>query len=272
MRWSQWSLKRKPLDTPIGFSSQMDGALSIEPFVVSAGKAEPLTVRSQTLYKGRYPFILSQLAGSKVRLTELAFSVDPDQDPTKLPVATSGTHGLDLVRLTFTNDATGPAEISLKLSGRERNLPGHASVGRDQTGTLINRAGEDVALVDSSAGFAATVEDSGLTLTYHATLGANQSRTLWLRLPYEWSAIRNSEVSNLPGEVLLTKAVAQWDDLWSRGTRIHYPEQKLNDFFDSSIAYVLILTEYDAQGDLWALDVPPYLAISAQRCTQNSQT
>lgn len=35
LKWSQWSLKRKPLDTPIGFSSQMDGALAIEASVDS---------------------------------------------------------------------------------------------------------------------------------------------------------------------------------------------------------------------------------------------
>ena len=29
LRWSQWSLKRKPLDSPFGFSNQMDGALDI---------------------------------------------------------------------------------------------------------------------------------------------------------------------------------------------------------------------------------------------------
>ena len=49
LKWSQWSLKRKPLDVPIGFSSQMDGELSIEAF---AGTA-PLNVISQTLYNGR---------------------------------------------------------------------------------------------------------------------------------------------------------------------------------------------------------------------------
>src|SRR5580704_18060615 len=37
LRWSQWSLKRKPLDVPIGFSSQMDGALAIEPFIEGDG-------------------------------------------------------------------------------------------------------------------------------------------------------------------------------------------------------------------------------------------
>ena len=67
---------------------------------------------------------------------------------------------------------------------------------------------------------------------------------------------RKAELSHLSGEALLAKAVAQWDGIWARGARVHYPQQVLNDFFDSSIAYVLILTEYDAKGDLWTLDGP----------------
>ncbi len=39
LRWSQWSLKRRPLDSPIGFSSQMDGMLAIEPSV-AMGESE----------------------------------------------------------------------------------------------------------------------------------------------------------------------------------------------------------------------------------------
>ena len=79
---------------------------------------------------------------------------------------------------------------------------------------------------------------------------------MWVRLPYEWAAKRNPELSTLSGDALLARAVAQWDGIWARGARVHYPEQALNDFFDASIAYVLILTEYDKQGDLWALDGP----------------
>ena len=64
LKWSQWSLKRKPLDTPIGFSMQMDGELAIEAF---AGTT-PLTVTSQTLYNGRYPFIVTNLSASSLSL------------------------------------------------------------------------------------------------------------------------------------------------------------------------------------------------------------
>ncbi len=40
LKWSQWSLKRKPIDTPIGFSSQMDGELAIQAFAGS----DPLSI------------------------------------------------------------------------------------------------------------------------------------------------------------------------------------------------------------------------------------
>ncbi len=253
LRWSQWSLKRKPLDVPIGFSSQMDGALAIEPFVEAEGGNAALKVASQALYKGRYPFIVSKLVDSPetMRLEELAFSVDPDADVAKLPTSTSGAKGLDVVRLVFTNDGTTAQKILLKLSGRERNLPGH--VVND---VLMTGAGEDVALVSDSGGATVSREDGGLTLALRASMAPGNSKTIWLRLPYEWSAARNSELSPLSGDALLAKAVAQWDGIWARGARVHYPGRVLNDFYDSSLAWVLILTEYDAKGDLWTLDGP----------------
>jgi hypothetical protein len=252
LRWSQWSLKRKPVDSPIGFSAQMDGMLAIEPFTVATGSESPLRTASQTLYKGRYPFIVSALSGDAgMKLEELAFPVDPEAVPGTLPTAHSGAKGLDVVRLVFTNDGAAPEEFLVKLSGRERNLPGHVVNDVLQTG-----AGEDVALVSDAGGAKVMREDGGLTLALRATLAPKESRTIWLKLPYEWSAARNSELSSLSGDALLAKAAAQWDAIWARGARIHYPEQVLNDFFDASIAYVLILTEYDAKGDLWTLDGP----------------
>jgi hypothetical protein len=251
LKWSQWSLKRKPLDTPIGFSSQMDGALAIQPYLDLATTQITFTKPAQALYKGRYPFIVSDSKAGNVRLEELAFSVDPEQNLAEMPTAASGTHGLDLVRLTFTNDASNESDIVVKLSGRERNLPGHVD-GL----ALISRTGEDVAMVEASHGYTANAEDDGLTLALKMSLAPRESRTLWIRLPYEWPSRRNGEVSKLSGENLLQKAVAQWDAIWARGARVHYAQQELNDFFDSSIAYVLILTEFDAQGDLWAMDGP----------------
>jgi hypothetical protein len=247
LKWSQWSLKRRELDSPIGFSSQMDGMLAIEPL---AGDTA-MKAGAQTLYQGRYPFVVTQFAGSGVRLEELAFSADPEADAAKMPTAESGAKGLDVVRLTFTNDGAAAKTIALKLSGRERNLPGH--VVND---VLMTGSGEDVALLSDAGGMQVAAEDGGLTLALHGTLAAKTSKTVWLRLPYEWPAKRNSEILNLTGTALLAKAVAQWDQIWARGARVRYPEKVLNDFFDASIAYVLILTEYDAKGDLWALDGP----------------
>jgi hypothetical protein len=271
LRWSQWSLKRKPLDVPIGFSSQMDGALAIEPFAdgvdLNHPSSTPLKSQSQTLYRGRYPFILSKLSGGGLEVEELAYSVDPDQDPAQLPTATSGSHGLDVVRIKVHNASSEPLDFRLDLSGRSRNLPGHVD-GE----TLVTRGGELIVEVDgisydppmpaaeairqNSFLSSTTSANGGLTLRHELPIPAGGSRILWLRLPYEFPASRKSELSHLSGEALLAKAVAQWDGIWARGARVRYPQQALNDFFDSSIAYVLILTEYDAKGDLWTLDGP----------------
>ncbi len=247
LKWSQWSLKRKPLDTPIGFSSQMDGELAIQAF---AGD-DPLGITSQRLYRGRYPFILSSAHSGGIALEELAFAVDPDAKPGEIPTSRSGARGMDVVRLTFGNNGASAAEVKLKLSGRERNLPGHVVGAMLETG-----AGEDVALVADTAGAAVAAEDNGLTLALRLSIPAGGRKTLWIELPYEWPVARNGELSRESGEALLAKAVAQWDGLWAHATRIDFPQKELTDFYDSSVAYVLILTEFDARDDLWALDGP----------------
>jgi len=247
LKWSQWSLKRKPLDTPIGFSSQMDGELAIEAF---AG-AEPLKVESQKLYRGRYPFIDSLAHAGNIGLEELAFAVDPEAKPGEIPTTNSGAQGMDVVRVTLRNSGASAADITIKLSGRERNLAGHV-VGQ----MLENGAGEDVALVADAGGAAVSSEDHGLTLALRLSMAAHDERTIWIEVPYEWPVARNGELSREADEPLLVKATAQWDGLWARGAKVEFPQKELTDFYYSSIAYVLILTEYDATGDLWALDGP----------------
>lgn len=247
LKWSQWSLKRKPLDSPIGFSSQMDGELAIAAF----SGDEPFKVSGQELYRGRYPFVVSKLECGTLALEELAFAVDPDAKAGQLPDKNSGTRGLDMVRLAFRNDGATTVDAELKLSGKERNLPGHVS-GQ----TLITNSGEDVALVKNAADAVASGEDNGLTLALRVSVPAHGEKTLWIELPYEWQAARNGDLSQDNGEELLARAVAQWDDLWAHGTRVEFPQTELSDFYYSSIAYVLILTEFDAGGDLWALDGP----------------
>lgn len=247
LKWSQWNLKRRPLATPIGFSAQMDGELAIQPFAYG----QALSVDSQTLYHGRYPFIVTSLRGGDLALEELAFAVDPDAKPGVLPNASSGARGMDVVRLTFHNEGATAADALVKLSGRERNLPGHVN-GHN----LITRGGEDVALVTDTGGATVSSEANGLELDLRVSIPAHGEKTLWIEEPYEYLAARNTELSQAAGATLLKDAVAQWDGLWGRATQIDFPQRQLSDFYYSSIAYVLILTEYDKRGDLWTLDGP----------------
>lgn len=247
LKWSQWSLKRRLVASPIGFSAQMDGELAIQPF----SSDQPFTVDSQKLYHGRYPFIVTSLHGGDLALEELAFAVDPDAKPGVLPNRYSGARGMDVVRLTFRNGGTTPTDALLKLSGRERNLPGHV-MGHN----LITLAGEDVALVADTAGAAVTSEANGLELDLRISVPAHEEKTLWIEEPYEYPAARNAELSHASGPTLLSDAVGQWNGLWARATQINFPQRQLSDFYYSSVAYVLILTEYDKQGDLWTLDGP----------------
>ena len=247
LKWSQWSLKRRPVASPIGFSAQMDGELAIQPS--TAGQL--LSVDSQKLYRGRYPFIVTSLHNGDLALEELAFAVDPDAKSGEIPTVTSGSRGMDVVRLTFRNNGSAPSDALLKLSGRDRNLPGHVT-----SHSLVTRDGFDVALVADTAGANVTSEANGLELDLQVTVPAHGEKTLWIEDPYEWPAARNAELSQESGEALLAKAVSQWDGLWARATQIEFPQRQLSDFYYSSIAYVLILTEYDKRGDLWTLDGP----------------
>ena len=251
LKWSQWSLKRRELDSPIGFSAQMDGDLAIEPFAVSDGSETALKEQAQTLYRSRYPFVVTKLAGGGLELEELAFSVDPEQDVAKLPTASSGARAMDMVRLTVRNTGSEPVTFRLKLSGRSRNLPGHV-----QGQSLVTGGGELVVEASAAAGGTNKESGAGLELQEEVQIAPGASKQMWLRLPYEFQASRKSELSTASGDALLAKAVAQWDGIWARGAQVHYPEEVLNNFYDASIAYVLILTEYDAKGDLWALDGP----------------
>ena len=220
LKWSQWSLKRKPLDTPIGFSDQMDGELAIQAF---AGRgqpnSDPLKISSQQLYQGRYPFIVSSAPSGNLTLQELAFAVDPDAVPGQIPTAHSGAKAFDVVRLTFSNSGASAADVTLKLSGRERNLPGHV-VGQ----MLENGAGEDVALVTESAGATIAAEDNGLTLVLHLSIPAQSQKNITIELPYEWPVARNNELSHGSGQSLLAEAVAQWDALWIPAAHIDFPQ------------------------------------------------
>ena len=128
LKWSQWSLKRKPLDTPIGFSDQMDGELAIQAF---AGRgqpnSDPLKISSQQLYQGRYPFIVSSAPSGNLTLEELAFAVDPDAVPGEIPTAHSGAKAFDVVRLTISNSGASAADFTSSSAAASAIFPATSS-------------------------------------------------------------------------------------------------------------------------------------------------
>jgi hypothetical protein len=238
LRWSQWSLKRKPLDSPFGFSGQMDGAVAIQTFRLNGSAETPLRAGRQSLYQGRYPFVVTSFDSDGLQLEELAFPAE------------AGSHGLDVVRLRCANRSAAPLALETRLSGKQRNLPGHA-----QQDALVTRDGYEIVLAQG-AGAQCGSQANGLTLACRWSVPANSEATLWLKAPHDMAASAGQPVSGASGDSLLQQAQDSWKAIWAKGPRVHLPNQELEDFFYSSAAYVLILTEYDASGDLWILDGP----------------
>jgi len=238
LHWSHWSLQRKPLDSPFGFSGQLDGALIIGSSLETAGSATAFNAESQSLYKGRYPFVVTQLRAGNLSLEELAFSAE------------SENQGLDIVRLQCTNPDSEPAKIGLQLSGKWRNLPAYANQN-----ALVTHNGYLVAFVEGQ-GVSFASKHNGLTLDGQWSIPARSTLTLWLKLPYDFRAANRAELPDISGPALLEQAEQSWQTIWSKGIHIQLPEKELEDFFYSSFAYVLILTERDRSGDLWILDGP----------------
>jgi hypothetical protein len=223
LRWSQWDLKHKPLDSPFGFSGQMDGALAIETFHGETA----LKPGKQSLFEGRYPFVVTQFAGEELACEQLAFPVSQT----------------DVVRLRCTNRSGSSVAIETRLSGKRHNLPGHP-----RSNTLVTRDGFLIAETD---GAQCSAIANGLALSCRWSVPANSSATLWLKSPYDATAAPQDS-----GEVLLQRAQEVWRSIWAKGPQVRLPNRELEDFYYSSVAYVLILTEYDAVGDFWILDGP----------------
>jgi hypothetical protein len=223
LRWSQWDLKHKPLDSPFGFSGQMDGAVDIHTFrgetALRAGK--------QSLLEGRYPFVVTQFNGDGLACEELAFPVE----------------GTDIVRVRCANRTAAPLALETRISGKWHNLPGHAD-GQ----TLVTR---DSRLIAEIQGGACSARSNGLELACRWTAPANSAAVFWLKSPHDGKAVRDGS-----GDALLDEARNVWNTIWTKGPQLHLPNRELEDFFYSSAAYVLILTEYDAAGDFWILDGP----------------
>ncbi len=232
--WSQWSLKRRGLDTPFGFSAQMDGELAIQ--ISSAGL--PLKVAGQNLYRDRFPFVITHLAGHEITAEELAFSTE------------AAGHGLDVVRVSLNNSGPSNLGVDVRLSGKRHNLPAFAS-GR----TLATRDGYLVEMAQAQSG-AFSASDQDLVLDYNADVPAHSTVTLWLKRPYSLLAKDGAPIAAASGRELLKQAVQFWENFWAAGTHIELPEREIQDFYDSSLAYVVILTERGPEGDLWTLDGP----------------
>lgn len=239
LRWSQWELRRRPADVPFGFSSQLDGALHIEVLASNAGGAfRPLPATGQELHRGRFPFVTTRFDDAKLHVEELAFAVE--------------THGigLDAVRLQFENRGANEVKVEVRISGRRANLPGHV-----RGATLATRDGFLVVLGRADNGVFESAAE-GLALTYDLTAKSRSSSSLWLELPYDFPSGRLDDLERVSVSGLLETAEQSWEHFWKSGMTIELPEKELEDFYYSSLAYVVILTERDAAGDLWALDGP----------------
>jgi len=239
LRWSQWSIRHREPEVPFGVSQQMDGTLDIGLALVSTtGTPTPLKAASQQLYKSRFPFVVTHLESAGLTAEEVAF-------PTKVQ-----ENGLDVVRVTFINAGTTDVTVEARLSGKTRNYPAFA-----EGATLATRNGRLVVLAEADApDFRA--ETNGLVLVYRAVVPPRSSSILWLKRPHDLRESDKSLLAGLPGSQLLEQAERSWREFWGQGVRIELPEKEVENFFYSSLAYLFILTEYDAQGDLWALDGP----------------
>ena len=239
LRWSQWTIQRREPEVPFGISAQMDGALDIRLALSSeAGIPTVLEATGQELYKGRFPFIVTRFVAPYLTVEELAFST------------AIGKAGLDVIRITLSN--SGPRELNMdvRLSGKTRNLSAFAA------GTaLVTRDGRLVALADGE-GLEWRAETGALVLACRAVVPAKSSKVIWVKRPYDLRETDKPLLSGVPGPQLLGQAEQGWQEIWGQGIRVELPEKELEDFFYSSLAYLLILTEYDAHGDLWALDGP----------------
>ena len=234
LHWSQWSLKRRGLDVPFGFSDQMDGELAIQIF----SDGSPLKVTGQHLYRNRFPFVVTRFTSNDLSIEELAFSTE------------NSGRGMDNVRVRMQNSGTSESHVEIRLSGKRHNLPAFAAGP-----TLATRDGYLVVLAQAQSGTFSAMEQN-LLLDYKADIPPHSNLTLWLKRPYSLLARDKALIAILSDPDLLQHAVDSREKFWAAGTQIELPEREIQDFYDSSLAYVVILTERGPEGDLWTLDGP----------------
>lgn len=240
--WSQWSLAQKGRAVNFGFSEQFDGALGIAMADSDGSGSEPLVASGQHLDQMRYPFVVTDWKGGKLNAVETAFATEV------------GSQGLDVVQIRVWNNAETTQTLELKLSGRQRNLPAFASASQ-----LATHDGNLLAVVEPHLGPAQESSSAErLSLNQDYPIPAHGQIVISIKLPYDLPVAQVGKLTGDDSETLLKKARQAWDELWTRGTQIDLPHQvhELSDFYQASVASILMLTEHDENGDLWTLDGP----------------
>ncbi len=244
LQWSQWSLKQKGRAVGFGFSEQLDGALGLRMSELGAA-AKPLAATGQRLVADRFPFVMTDWKAADLSVEETAFSIEKDQQ------------GFDILRMTATNSAAEPRTLELRLDGRQRNLPARAEGAHLATGDGILLA----AVEPRAGGELQPAESHGLTLVERRTVPAHGTITFWIELPNDnFPAAKVDTLAALDPAAMLSTARKDWETLWRQGAQLDLPsrEKELADFYQASVAYILMLTERDENGELWTLDGPAF--------------
>lgn len=242
LQWSEWSLARKGRAVLFGFSEQLDGALGIQLSEVERGRLTPLIAGEQSLFQMRFPFVVTDWNGNQLSAKEIAFAT------------TAGGYGLDVVEVTVSNHDNQAHALELKLDGKQRNLPAFANGAQ-----LATHDGDLLAVVQPSIGVARQfTENDDLVLVQQRAVPAHGSITFWIKLPYDFPVSDIGKLKGNDGPALLTQAADNWKVFWKQGTQINLPnrEKELSDFYQASVAYIVMLTERDENGELWTLDGP----------------
>ena len=229
LQWSQWSLANKGRAVLFGFSDQMDGALGIQLSELDATGEKPLVAAGQHLVENRFPFPVTNWKGEQLNAEETAFA------------ASVGETGLDVVEITVTNPGGEPRTLELRLNGKQRNLPAFSNGAE-----LSTRDGNLLAVVEPESGvLKATAENDGMTLVEQRVVPAHGSITFTIKLPYDFPVAKAGSLTNEEGLALLKGACAEWEKFWNEGTQIELParEKELKDFYQASVAYIVMLTE-----------------------------
>jgi len=242
LQWSQWSLARKGRAVLFGFSDQLDGALGIHLSELDDGGAKPLVAAGQHLVEMRFPFVVTEWKGDQLSAEETAFAV------------TAEGRGMDLVEFTVSNRDRQPHTIELKLDGKQRNLPAFASGNH-----LATHDGYLLATVEPDSNVSRQFNgQNDLSLVEQRVVPANGSVSFWIKLPYDFPVAEMSSLSKDAAQTLLSQASREWEKFWSEGTQIRLParDKELSDFYQASVASIVMLTERDENGELWTLDGP----------------